>query len=116
MGYWLPVLAYLTAVFTISAQPDLRPPLHFTDADKLMHLGEYLVLGALLTRSLRATLRVSRPLFAGVIAIGLIVIVGAADENFQRLIPGRQCDFFDFLADLGGGIIGQFVYGLFARG
>ncbi len=116
MGFWLPVLVYLTAIFVVSAQPNLKPPLHFSNSDKLMHLGEYFVLGVLLVRALRASLRVSRPLFAAMIAIAIIVLVGAGDENFQRLIPGRECDFFDFLADLGGGIIGQFVYALFVRG
>jgi VanZ family protein len=116
MGFWLPVLAYVTAIFTLSAQPGLTPPLRFASADKLLHLGEYLVLGILLVRALRATLRVSRPLFAAVIAISAVVLVGAADENFQRLIPGRQCDLLDFLADVSGGTIGQFVYVLFVKG
>jgi len=116
MGFWLPVLAYVTVIFTLSAQPGLTPPLRFTSADKLLHLGEYLVLGILLVRALRATLRVSRPLFAAMIAISAVVLVGAADENFQRLIPGRQCDLLDFLADVSGGAIGQFVYVLFVKG
>jgi VanZ family protein len=116
MGFWLPVLLYLTAIFTLSAQPNLTPPLHFPNADKLMHAGEYLVLGALLVRALRATLRVSRPLFAAMIAVACVVLVGAGDENFQRLIPGRMCDIYDFLADVTGGIIGQFVYRLFVKG
>jgi len=116
MGFWLPVLAYVTTIFALSAQPNFTPPLRFTSADKLLHLGEYLVLGILLVRALRATLRVSRPLFAAVIAISAVVVIGAADENFQRLIPGRQCELLDFLADVSGGTIGQFVYVLFVKG
>jgi len=116
MGFWLPALAYVTAVFIVSAQPNLKPPLHFASADKLLHVGEYLVLGILLVRALRATLRVSRPLFAAMIAVSAVMVVGAADENFQRFIPGRQCDLVDFAADLVGGTIGQFAYVLFVKG
>ena len=116
MGFWLPVLAYVTVIFTLSAQPNLKPPVPFAQVDKIIHVGEYLVLGILLVRALRATLRVSRPLFAAVIAISAVVVIGAADENFQRLIPGRQCELLDFLADVSGGTIGQFVYVLFVKG
>jgi VanZ family protein len=110
MAFWLPVLAYVVTIFTVSAQPYLAPPLHFANADKLLHLLEYVVLGLLLVRALRASLRVGRPLFAAVIAIGLVVLVGAADEQFQSFIPGRQCDVADFMADSLGGALAQLVY------
>jgi VanZ family protein len=109
-GFWLPVLAYVVTIFALSAQPHLTPPLHFLNADKVMHLGEYLVLGLLLVRALRASLRVGRPLFAAMIAIGLVVVVGASDESFQSFIPGRQCDAVDFVADSLGGALAQLVY------
>ena len=114
-GFWLPVLAYVSVIFALSAQPHLQSPLHFANGDKVAHLGEYLVLGLLLVRALRATLRVSRPLFAAMMAIGIVVMVGAADESFQSFIPGRQCDIFDLLADVLGGAIAQFVYVTFVR-
>ncbi len=115
MGFWLPVLAYVTAIFAVSAQPYLSAPVHFANADKVMHVGEYVVLGILLVRALRATLRVSRPLFAAMIAITVVALIGTADENFQRLIPGRQCDLFDFFADVAGGSLGQLFYVMFVR-
>ena len=114
-GFWLPVLAYVTAIFALSSQPHLAPPLRFLNADKVLHAGEYLVLGLLLVRALRATLRVSRPLFAAMIAIGLIVVVGTGDEFLQSFIPGRTSDIFDLLADTVGGSIAQFVYVNLAR-
>ena len=115
MGFWLPVLAYVSVIFALSSQPHLQSPLQFPNGDKVAHLGEYLVLGLLLVRAVRATLRVSRPLFAAMIAIGIVVMVGAADESFQFFIPGRQCDIFDLLADVLGGAIAQFVYVTFVR-
>jgi VanZ family protein len=115
MGFWLPVLAYVSIIFALSSQPYLQPPLTFVNGDKVAHLCEYLVLGLLLVRALRATLRVSRPLFAAMIAIGLVVIVGVSDEFLQSFIPGRQSSVFDVLADVLGGAVAQFVYVMFVR-
>jgi VanZ family protein len=115
MGFWVPVLAYVTVIFALSSQPHLQAPLRFAYGDKVAHLAEYLGLGLLLVRALRASLRVSRPLFAAMIAIGLVVAVGASDELLQYFIPGRNCDIYDLLADSVGGAIAQFVYVTFVR-
>ena len=115
MGFWLPVLTYVSLIFAVSSQPHLQPPLRFANGDKIAHLGEYLMLGLLLVRAVRASLRVSRPLFAAMIAIGIVVMVGASDEFLQYFIPGRQCDIFDLLADVLGGAIAQIVYVTFVR-
>jgi len=115
MGFWLPVMLYVTAIFTVSAQPNLQAPLKFPNGDKILHAGEYFVLGLLLVRALRANLRLSRPLFAAAITVALVLLVGASDEFFQSFVPGRQSDVFDALADLAGGTIAQFVYVLFVR-
>lgn len=115
MWFWLPVLVYVTTIFTLSAQPHLSPPLHFTWSDKFLHALEYLILGLLLVRALRAHLRVGRPLFAAMIAIGFVVLTGTADEYLQSFIPGRQSDVFDLLADVLGGTLAQLVYVTFVR-
>ncbi len=115
MGFWLPVLAYVSLIFVVSAQPNLQSPLTFTNGDKVAHVCEYVLLGLLLVRALRATLRVSRPLFAAMIAIALVVAVGAGDEFLQSFIPGRTSDIFDLLADVVGGGIAQLVYVTFVR-
>jgi len=115
MGFWLPVLAYVSIIFALSSQSHLQSPLRFANGDKLAHLGEYLVLGLLLVRAVRANLRVSRPLFAAMIAIGIVVTVGASDEFLQSFIPGRNSDILDLLADVLGGAIAQIVYVTFVR-
>jgi VanZ family protein len=115
MRFWLPVLVYLTAIFAVSAQPHLGPPIRFTLSDKVAHLLEYLILGLLLVRALRAHLRVGRPLFAAMIALGFVVLTGMADEYLQSFIPGRNCDVFDLMADVAGGALAQYLYVTFAR-
>jgi VanZ family protein len=115
LRYWLPVLLYVTIIISLSAQPNLKPPLRFHNADKLYHFAEYLGLGLLLARALRATLRVRMPLFAAMMAMGIGMAVGASDEIFQSTIPGRESSVFDFLADSAGVMIAQLVYLFFAR-
>ncbi|MBI1799086.1 MAG: VanZ family protein [Candidatus Eisenbacteria bacterium] len=108
--YWLPVLLYVTVILTLSAQPHLQPPLHFRNADKLCHLIEYGGLGVLLARALRGSMRVSVPLFAGLMAIGLGSMIGAGDEYFQSFVPGRESSVFDWMADTLGVIVAQVAY------
>jgi len=53
MRYWLPVLAYATAVLVVGSQQGLQPPVRFEGADKVYHLLECAGLGYLLVRALR---------------------------------------------------------------
>ncbi len=110
MLYWLPVLAYITVIIFLSAQPNLQPPIRFPNADKVYHLIEYLGLGVLLARAWRATGRMRRPLSAALVAISCGVVVGTSDEYFQSFIPGRQSSAFDLLADAAGLALAQFAY------
>jgi len=102
MWYWLPVLVYLTVIFSLSAQPNLRPPMEFRNSDKLWHLLEYGGLGLLLGRALRAGLAARPALAAAAGALVLTSLVGAADEIFQRTIPGRESSVLDWSADTVG--------------
>jgi VanZ family protein len=103
--YWLPLIAYVAMIFTLSAQPHLQPPLHFQNSDKVMHLSEYGVLGLLLYRLVRAMGWASRRDVAALLVLAMGMAIGGADERFQSIIPGRSCDVFDWLADsLGVGL------------
>lgn len=115
MRYWLPVLVYLTVIFSLSAQPNLRPPLQFRDSDKLFHLLEYGGLGFLLTRALRARLGVHPAITVAGAALALGALVGAADETFQRTIPGREPSVLDWAADTAGVALAQGVILWLAR-
>jgi VanZ family protein len=105
MLYWLPVLVYLTVIFSLSAQPNLRPPLQFQNSDKLCHLLEYAGLGLLLGRALRAGLDARPALLAAAGSLLLASLVAACDEVFQRSVPGRQASVFDWAADTLGAAI-----------
>ena len=113
--YWLPVLLYLTVMIVVSAQPHLKPPLDFHNADKLMHLLEYFGLGLLVARALRATMRIHLPLVAALLALSFGIVVGTGEEYFQSFIPGRVSSPFDLLADTAGLMLAQLVYLAFTR-
>jgi VanZ family protein len=115
MSYWLPVFAYVTIILVLSAQPQLEPPFHFPNADKVFHGLEYFGLGLLSTRALRATLRVPVPLAAALIAMSFGTLVGTGDECFQSFIPGRDSSALDLLADTAGLLLAQAVYLFFIR-
>lgn len=114
LRYWLPVLVYATGVVVVGGQPDLKPPVRFEGADKIYHVLEYAGLGFLLARALRASFRLSRPLAAALLAIGLGALVGLTDEVHQRYVPGREASVLDLTADLAGLVLAQLAF-LFTR-
>jgi VanZ family protein len=113
--YWLPVLVYLAAIFTVSAQPNLRAPISFEQSDKLYHLLEYGLLGLLLARAFSATLRQASPIAVALIATSCGIVIGTSDEYFQSYVPGRESSAFDLMADTAGVAISQVVFRVLAR-
>jgi VanZ family protein len=112
--YWLPVLMYVGLILTLSAQPNLRPPLHLAFGDKISHVLEYFGLGTLLARAVRAG-RGAASTRAFMTAIALGVMVGIGDEILQSFVPGRVSDVFDVLADASGVLLAQIVFRLAVR-
>lgn len=110
LHYWLPVAAYVLLIYALSAQPRLRPPFTFENGDKLAHVIEYLGLGLLLARALRASLRIGHALKAALLAIAIAAGVAAGDEVLQSFIPGRDSTAADWLADVTGATLAQLVY------
>jgi VanZ family protein len=43
------------------------------------------------------------------------LLMGALDENYQRLTPGRTCDLHDWYADALGGTLGTTLTYLYAK-
>ena len=115
LWFWLPVLLYVTLILVLSSQPNLQPPFHFRNADKVAHIGEYFWLGILLARATRASMRLRFALAASLIALALGVLVGSFDEFYQSFIPGRDSSVYDLLADTIGVALAQLVYVTFAK-
>jgi VanZ family protein len=64
-------------------------------------------------------LRASNPrrpvLLSSLLAVSAGLAIGAGDENFQRLIPGRSCDLNDWFADGTGVALSQVAVFVWAR-
>ena len=113
--YWLPVVAYLAIIQVLGMQKNLQVPMIIFNADKAVHTIEYGTLGFLLARAFRATLGRFEPLRTALLAAGIGVCVGAADEIIQKFVPGRTSSVNDLLADATGLVLAQFIFLLVAR-
>ena len=91
------VLAYITVIMAVSFIPgeSLSPPVSLND--KLLHMLMFSVLGFLAALSIRK--------YAVVLAVLIIVAAAGLSEGFQRFVPGREADMWDFWSDIAGGIL-----------
>ena len=109
--FWIPAIAWMAVIFSLSSIPgqDL-PRVDFPNADKIAHAVEYLILGFLLIRAISHSFQ--NISLAKIIISAIIIASSYAifDEWHQQYIQGRECDFFDFLADFVGASIGIVLY------
>ena len=106
---WLPVLLWIAVILGLSSIPSLGTSRQLLPGiDKLVHMGVYSVLGFLFSRAAwRMPVRVAWKVVLPAALFGLLV--GSADEWYQRSVPGRDSDPLDAVAD----IIGASLGGLF---
>jgi len=98
-GLWIAIILGMSSI------PNLGPPdIGLPWADKVCHLGEYGVLGWLFARARGG--RGARRMIAGAL---LGACMGALDETYQRLTPGREVSALDVLADTTGAALGAFL-------
>ena len=105
--YHIPVIIWAILIMIVSSIPYLGPsPIKFTYHDKLEHCFEYAILGFLLAYAF--TKSRPGPIFLAVLAI--CAAYGIFDELHQLIVPGRNCDPFDALADILGSAAGAGIY------
>ena len=104
---WTLPLAVAVAIGWLSAQSQypggiqLPPPL-----DKVAHLGVFGLLAWVLDLALQGN-RPDLPLYRRHLLVFLAVsLYGATDEWHQFFVPGRSCEFGDWMADTLGGAVG----------
>lgn len=105
--YHLPPFIWGLIIFIVSSIPsDKIPNIQIFGIDKIVHIFAFFVFGYLVFRSINYSKGVNysfKKIATYVIII--VAIFGVIDELYQGLIPGRTTDFFDFVADLIGGIL-----------
>jgi len=99
--YW--VILLIATSLPSPSLPDIK------GGDKLHHFSAYFILTTLLAVTF---LQANKPLFrkyAFILAVLTAAVYGLVDEIHQSLIPGRSCEFMDWVADLGGAVTGSLV-------
>ena len=99
LSAWLPVALYIVLIFGLSSIQGLQVPGSFPFMDKVAHLMEYSLFGLLVGRAIRFTMTGSSRVAMSVAAISFGSVIGMLDELYQRFVPGRSCDVFDWLTD-----------------
>lgn len=108
--YFAPALFYCGIIFFFSGQ-SLKIKLGLVFWDKGAHWLEFAGLGFLLALGYfqnlpgQSFLRVYLTIMTG-------FLVGLVDELYQSLVPGRQCDWKDWIADMAGVVAGLTVFWL----
>ena len=111
MKRWLPLLAWAALVFLVSSiHGSSFPSSAIFDYDKLLHGLEYATGGVLAAYALRA-----RTWKLALTAAALVALYGASDELHQLLVPGRSCDWRDWIADAAGGTLGAVLWRIRTR-
>jgi VanZ family protein len=108
ISLWLPLVAYMAAIFYVSGQSDPFPSIAPLFWDKAVHFTEYGLLGLLWCRALRGEGVSWLPALA--LALVATIGYGATDEWHQSFVAMRTSDIHDWLADAIGGSTGLAIY------
>jgi VanZ family protein len=103
---FVPLLAWLSLIFILSAQPvlvEIDDEVSEKFFYKLAHVGAYAVLAWLWWRALAPQRQGSWPLLLA--AAGLATLYGVSDEVHQLFVPGRHGRVADVLFDASGAIL-----------
>ncbi|RZB32322.1 MAG: hypothetical protein SRB2_04327 [Desulfobacteraceae bacterium Eth-SRB2] len=78
--------------------------------DKVLHFVGYALLGALFLRAFKTSRIKNNVKLMLILSVLLSSLYGISDEIHQYLIPYRDADLMDVLADTLGGIMGVYIY------
>jgi VanZ family protein len=102
--YFIPAGIYCALIFFLSART-LKIELGFIYWDKGAHWLEFMVLGFLLTFGFFHNFP-DKNFLNSYLAVLTGGFIGLLDELHQLFVPGRQCDWRDWIADILGVIFG----------
>lgn len=106
----------MLVIFIASSTPKVYiPEVQILYFDKLIHFGEFFVLGLLLMRAMTYSYPEVNIAKLTISAIMLAVLYAAFDEWHQRFIPGRRPDIADFIFDFLGLAAGAVFYTVIIR-
>ncbi|HSL40307.1 MAG TPA: VanZ family protein [Desulforhopalus sp.] len=101
----VPMTVVMGTIFFLSHQSAEQLPLpQLPGIDKLAHFVAYAVLAATVLFGWGPERRQQRPARTVILTALWSLLYGISDELHQSLVPGRQPDLFDLLAD-GAGVV-----------
>jgi len=105
-GFWLLPLAVAGTIFWLSAQSHYPGGIHLPPPlDKIAHAAAFGALALALDLALRHTAP-GLPLYRRhLLILAVVSLYGASDEWHQSFVPGRACEFGDWVADTLGGAL-----------
>lgn len=109
-AHWLPVFSYCLLIFLQSARPSPVRMAVLPHADKLFHFAGYALLGGLVFRAVMASSQRIPPARMTAVSILLCSLYGLSDELHQSLVPYRDADPLDLLADVLGSAAGVLAF------
>ncbi len=104
---WIPVLAYMAAIFYIQSLS--APPSPAGLNDKMSHLLGYAGLGLIAARACAGGLGRRVSLASALTAVALTSAYGLTDEVHQMFVPLRTVELLDWYADTAGALAGTAV-------
>jgi VanZ family protein len=108
---WLPVVGWMAVIF-IGSSVGSVPQVGGRTVDGVIHRAAHLVEFGILGWLVARVVAHGRPITRRELIIALLVtaVYGASDEVHQRFTPGRNSDLVTVLWDVGGGLIGAWLY------
>ncbi|MDF1610563.1 VanZ family protein [Stygiobacter electus] len=107
---YLPLTIYWLIIFIATSLPTIELPNLFKLQDKLEHFLAYFILAIFILFTLhfqdKNLLLKKRLIISSII---ILSFYAAIDELHQILIPGRVADFYDWSADVIGGLFGIII-------
>jgi len=111
----LPALLIAGIIWFLSSQPILPQPKGILGWDKLQHFAAFAALAAAVGLWATPAFWKRRPVLSLLLAALIASAYGAIDELHQYFVPGRDCNFWDWLADTLGAFLGAAALALTMR-
>lgn len=110
------LIAWLVIMLVATSIPDLKlSTKRFTWSDKFMHAGEYCICALLFLFTLQQENKFNRKWKRFFIVALSCIILGILDEWHQTLIPGRETEIADLLADITGVVLAMIGFIVITR-
>ncbi len=104
---YVSLAAFWLLLFVLTTLPGSSLP-HFKINDKVLHFASYFILSVLLNCSLRLQNKYpAARKYSVLITLIITALYGMLDELHQELIPGREADIKDWIADMAGATLGM---------